>query len=44
MNNWPNLYRLAEEPQVNISKLTVRLRRLVLLNLRDRDTIYYSEK
>ncbi|QDU29572.1 hypothetical protein ETAA8_46860 [Anatilimnocola aggregata] len=41
---WTNLYRLAEEAQVNISNLTVRLRRLGLIYLRDGDkTIYRSE-
>lgn len=40
---WPDLYRLAEEAQVNISNLTVRLRRLGLIYLRDGDkTIYRS--
>lgn len=38
------LYRLAEEAQVSISNLTVRLRRLGLIYLRDGDkTIYRSE-
>jgi hypothetical protein len=41
---WPELYRLAEEAQVNISNLTVRLQRLGLIYLRDGDkTIYRSE-
>jgi hypothetical protein len=41
---WPDLYRLAEEAQVNISNLTVRLQRLGLIYLRDGDKrIYRSE-
>lgn len=41
---WPNLYRLAEEAQVNITNLTVRLQRLGMIYLRDGDkTIYRSE-
>lgn len=41
---WPNLYRLAEEAQVNISNLVVRLQRLGLIFKRDDDkTIYRSE-
>jgi hypothetical protein len=42
---WPQLYRLAEEAQVNISNLTVRLQRLGMIYLRDGDkTIYRSEE
>lgn len=41
---WRDLYRLAEEAQVNITNLTVRLQRLCLIYLRDGDkTIYRSE-
>lgn len=41
---WPNLYRLAEEAEVSISNLTVRLRRLGTIYLRDNDkTIYRNE-
>lgn len=41
---WPNLYRLAEKAQVNITNLTVRLQRLGMIYLRDGDkTIYRSE-
>ena len=41
---WRDLYRLAEESQVNITNLTVRLQRLGLIYLRDGDkTIYRSE-
>ncbi len=41
---WPNLYQLAEEAQVNISNLVVRLQRLGLIFKRDGDkTIYRSE-
>jgi hypothetical protein len=44
LTKWPALYRLADEAQVNISNLTVRLRRLDLIYLRDGDkTIYRSE-
>lgn len=44
LTKWPQLYRLAEEAQVNISNLTVRLRRLGLIYMRDGDkTIYRSE-
>lgn len=35
LTRWPDLYRLAEEAQVNISNLTVRLQRLRLICLRD---------
>ena len=41
---WPDLYRLAEEAQVNISNLTVRLRRLGLIYLRDGDKTIYRSK
>ncbi len=42
---WRDLYRLAEEAQVNITNLTVRLQRLGLIYLRDGDkTIYRSEE
>ena len=41
---WRDLYRLAEEAQVNITNLTVRLQRLGLIYLRDGDkTIYRSQ-
>lgn len=41
---WPNLYRLAEKAQVNITNLTVRLQRLGMIYLRNGDkTIYRSE-
>lgn len=44
LTKWPELYRLAEQAQVNISNLTVRLRRLGLIYLRDADkTIYRSQ-
>jgi hypothetical protein len=44
LTKWPELYRLAEEAEVNISNLTVRLRRLGLIYLRDGDkTIYRSQ-
>lgn len=44
MTKWPELYRLAEVAQVNISNLTVRLRRLGLIYLRDGNkTIYRNE-
>ncbi len=42
--NWPGLYRLAEEAQVNISNLTVRLQRLGLIYLRDGDKTIYRNK
>jgi hypothetical protein len=35
LTKWPQLYRLAEEAQVNITNLTVRLQRLGLIHLRD---------
>jgi hypothetical protein len=41
---WPDLYRLADEAQVNISNLTVRLRRLGLIYLRDGDKTIYRSK
>lgn len=41
---WPDLYRLAEQSQVNISNLAVRLQRLGMIYLRDGDkTIYRSQ-
>lgn len=44
LTSWSVLYGLAEKSQVNISNLTVRLRRLGLIYLRDGDkTIYRSE-
>jgi len=44
LTKWPDLYRLAEEAQVNISNLTVRLQRLGLIYLREGDKkIYRSE-
>lgn len=44
LTSWSVLYGLAEKAQVNISNLTVRLRRLGLIYLRDGDkTIYRSE-
>ena len=42
--NWPGLYRLAEEAQVNISNLTVRLQRLGMIYLRDGDKTIYRNK
>lgn len=42
--SWPALYRLAEEAQVNISNLTVRLQRLRLIYLRDGDKKIYRSK
>jgi len=41
---WPELYRLAEEAQVNISNLTVRLQRLGLIYLRGGDKTIYRSK
>jgi hypothetical protein len=44
LTRWPELYRLAEEAQVNISNLTVRLQRLGLIYLRDGDKkVYWSQ-
>lgn len=44
LTEWRELYRLAEEAQVNITNLTVRLQRLGLIYLRDGDkAIYRSE-
>lgn len=44
LTSWSVLYGLAEKAQVNISNLTVRLRRLGLIYLRDGDkTIYHSQ-
>lgn len=42
--NWPDLYRLAEEAQVTISNLVVRLQRLGLMYLRDGDKAIYRNK
>jgi hypothetical protein len=41
LTKWPELYRVAEEAQVNISNLTVRLQRLGLIYLRDGDKTIY---
>ncbi len=41
---WPSLYKLAEEAQVNISNLTVRLQRLGMIHLRDGDKTIYRSK
>lgn len=41
---WPELYHLAEEAQVCISNLTVRLQRLGLIYLRDGDKTIYRSK
>lgn len=41
---WPDLYRLADEAQVNISNLVVRLQRLGLIYLRDGDKTIYRSK
>lgn len=41
---WPDLYRLADEAQVNISNLTVRLRRLGMIYLQDGDKTIYRSK
>jgi hypothetical protein len=42
--NWPDLYRLAAEAQVNITNLTVRLQRLGLIYLRDGDRRIYRNE
>ncbi len=44
LTSWPELYRLAETAQVTISNLTVRLRRLGLIYLRDGDKTIYRSK
>jgi hypothetical protein len=44
LTRWPELYRLAEEAQVNISNLTVRLQRLGLIYLRDGDKKIYRSQ
>ena len=44
LTNWPELYRLAETAQVNISNLTVRVRRLGLIYLRDGNKTIYRSK
>jgi hypothetical protein len=44
LTKWPQLYRLAEEAQVNISNLTVRLQRLGLIYLRDGDKKIYRSQ
>ncbi len=44
LTRWPDLYRLAEEAQVTISNLTVRLQRLGLIYLRDGDKTIYRSK
>ena len=44
VTKWRELYRLAEEAQVNITNLTVRLQRLGLIYLRDGDKTIYRSK
>jgi hypothetical protein len=44
LTKWPELYRLAEDAQVNISNLTVRLQRLGLIYLRDGDKRIYRSQ
>ena len=44
LTKWPQLYRLAEEAQLNITNLTVRLQRLGLIYLRDGDKRIYRSK
>lgn len=44
LTKWPTLYGLAEEAQVSISNLTVRLQRLGLIYLRDGDKTIYRSK
>jgi hypothetical protein len=44
LTSWPESYRLAETAQVTISNLTVRLRRLGLIYLRDGDKTIYRSK
>jgi hypothetical protein len=44
LTRWPDLYRLAEEAQVTISNLTVRLQRLGLIYLRDGEKTIYRSK
>ena len=44
LTKWPELYRLAEEAQVNITNLTVRLQRLGMIYLRDGDKRIYRSK
>jgi hypothetical protein len=44
LTKWPELYRLAEEAQVNITNLTVRLQRLGLIYLRDGDKKIYRSQ
>jgi hypothetical protein len=44
LTKWPQLYRLAEEAQVNITNLTVRLQRLGLIYLRDGDKKIYRSQ
>jgi hypothetical protein len=44
LTKWPELYRLAEEAQVNISNLTVRLQRLGLIYLREGNKKIYRSQ
>jgi hypothetical protein len=41
---WTQLYRLAEQAQVNITNLTLRLQRLGLIYLRDGDKKIYGSQ
>jgi hypothetical protein len=44
LQKWRELYRLAEDAQVNITNLTVRLQRLGMIYLRDGDKKIYRSK
>jgi len=44
LTKWKDLYRFAEEAQVSISNLTVRLQRLGLIYLRDDDKTIYRNR
>lgn len=44
LTNWPALYRLAEQAQVTISNLTVRLRRLGLIYIPEGSKTIYRSK
>lgn len=44
LTKWPQLYRLADVAQVNISNLTVRLQRIGLIYLRDGDKTIYRNR
>ncbi|MBD3375761.1 hypothetical protein GF406_12055 [candidate division KSB1 bacterium] len=44
LKNWPNLYKMAEDFEVTISALTVRLQRLNMIYISNENTIHASRE